>query len=246
MPETRTAKKISLEEKPASSEARQLNLYEKLAKIRANVKLLKKDASGFGYKYVTEENILTRIQDDMDEQNISLIPRVCPGTEECTFRDTTKWGIPKGEKTPREQNVYENIVSGEMTFTWVNNEDPEETIVVPWFFIGQQADASQAYGSALTYASRYFLLRYFNIATSDDPDELLKKRKEEEEKREKKILDDLIAQIGAAIQTAISADEKNKEKIGKIVEDKIGNRDYRKAKNTADAAALLEALTQQL
>ena len=44
--------------------------------------------------------------------------------------------------------------------------------------VGQQSDASQEFGSGLTYSSRYFLFKYFSIATSDaDPDTLLKKQR---------------------------------------------------------------------
>lgn len=225
----------------ASSKAKTLNLYEKLAKIGENVKVLKKDKSGFNYNYVAEEDILARIQGAMQEYSISLIPGILPGTTKYEPRDTTKLVIPKsGERYVI--NVYEQIVSGTMTFTWVNNENPNERIEVPWYFIGQQADASQAYGSGLTYASRYFLLRYFNVATTNDPDALRAKQKEEEAKKDKEVFDDIVAQMRNIIEKAIAKDDENKAKITQIVEARIGNRDYRKARNTMEAALLLEDL----
>ena len=55
-----------------------------------------------------------------------------------------------------EEPINEFIVTAELEMEWVNNENPEEKIVVPWGFVGHQSDASQALGSGLTYASRYF------------------------------------------------------------------------------------------
>ena len=50
--------------------------------------------------------------------------------------------------------------------------------------VGQQADGSQALGSGLTYANRYFLLKYFNVATSeDDPDAIRSEMAKEDERK---------------------------------------------------------------
>ena len=38
-----------------------LNLVQKLAKIREMVEVLRKNKSGFNYKYVTEDEILARV-----------------------------------------------------------------------------------------------------------------------------------------------------------------------------------------
>lgn len=218
------------------------NIYQKLALIGENVKVLKKDKSGYGYTYVAEEDILARIQGAMQEYAVSLIPNIIPGTVEFIPRDTTKLMVPKGGGTPSKQDVYEQVVLGTITYTWVNNDDPEDRLEVPWYFIGQQGDASQAYGSALTYASRYFLLRFFNIATTNDPDALIAKRKAEEAKKDKEAFDDIVSRIRTVIESAIAEDEKNKAKVAKVVEAQIGNKDYRKAKNAVEAALLLEEL----
>lgn len=219
-----------------------LNIYQKLALIGENVKVLKKDKSGYGYTYVAEEDILARIQGAMQEYAVSLIPNILPGTVEFIPRDTSKLVVPKGGGTPYKQEVYEQVVQGTITYTWVNNDNPEDRLEVPWYFIGQQGDASQAYGSALTYASRYFLLRFFNIATTNDPDALIAKKKAEEAKKAKEVFDDIVSQIRTIIESAIAADEKNKAKVAEVVEAQIGNKDYRKAKNAIEAALLLEEL----
>lgn len=48
--------------------------------------------------------------------------------------------------------------------------------------VGQQADASQSFGSGLTYVYRYFPLKHFGVSTvEDDPDNWRAKQREAEE-----------------------------------------------------------------
>ena len=55
-----------------------------------------------------------------------------------------------------------------MKYVWVNAENPEERIEIPWQTMGQQDDISKAFGSGLTYSERYFLLKFFGVPTDDD------------------------------------------------------------------------------
>ena len=79
------------------------------------------------------------------------------------------------------ETMNEILVQSELIFRWVNNENPEESIFVPWALVGQQADVSQSFGSGLTYVYRYFLLKYFDVSTiEDDPDYWRSKQREAE------------------------------------------------------------------
>ena len=83
-----------------------------------------------------------------------------------------------------------------MLYTWVDNADPSQKIEVPWMFVGQQADASQAFGSGLSYSSRYFLLKFFNSATTeDDPDNWRSRQKEAAKSEEREIAKEIVANI---------------------------------------------------
>ena len=62
------------------AEKKELNLYQKLAKIRRSVEVLEKDKAGYGYRYVTDALILSKITGLMDSLHVSLIPSVVPGT----------------------------------------------------------------------------------------------------------------------------------------------------------------------
>lgn len=136
-----------------------LNIYQKLVEIRKNIHGLDKDSRSFGYEYVSGTQILRKIKGKMDELGVVLEPHVLDQTHE------TYDYIAKGkEKT-------DFIVTGKMNYVWVNADKPEEKVVIPWEYMGQQDDISKAFGSGLTYSERYFLMKYFGIPTDgDDPD----------------------------------------------------------------------------
>jgi hypothetical protein len=58
-----------------------------------------------------------------------------------------------------------------LEFTWVNVDNPTETLTARWY--GQGIDAGEkGVGKALTYAEKYYLLEFFHVPTgdADDPD----------------------------------------------------------------------------
>lgn len=194
-----------------------LNLYQKLAKIRKPAEIVQKNRKGFNYTYVDEGSILSQITGLMTKYGVSLIPRINSGTTTVEPYRYTK------TKTTRDGNVLEEqinelMVFGEMEWVWVNDENPEEQIVVPWYFVGHQGDASQAFGSALTYSSRYFLLKYFNIATSDDDPDAYRTRQREAEKTEDKLVAQaIIEEVDKMVQERMAEVPGDREKITTIV-----------------------------
>lgn len=140
----------------------ELNLYQKLVELRRYVSEqgLSKDKQGFNYSYVTGNQILSKISNKMAELNLLLIPASEPG----------EWSTHE-YKNKRGDIKTDFIVMGAMKYTWINADDPEETLDCNWAYYGQQDDVSRAYGSGLTYAERYYLLKVLGVATdSDDPD----------------------------------------------------------------------------
>ena len=155
-------------------ENKQLTLDEKLMKLKELVSIMQKDADGHGYKYVTEESILLAINNKMIELGIKLTPK---------FKDGTLHSEVVNYQNAKGQPKTDVLVRSEMQFVWKDIYTKEEEIV-NWALLGQQADASQALGSGLTYANRYFLLKYFNVATSiDDPDKIRSEIAAEEERK---------------------------------------------------------------
>lgn len=221
------------------AEQAQLNIYQKLAKIRKQVEVIKKNKRGYGYTYVSEDEILAKVSVFMDKYHISLIPGIVGGTtrvEPYTYKKTksTKGG------DIYEENANDVLVSADMTWVWVNDDNPEERIEVPWAMVGQQADASQAFGSGLTYGDRYFLLKYFNIATTDDdPDAHRSKQKQAEAEEDKMVAASIIETFDGVIRSYLEAHKDKSEEVKKFVSKYAKNGNYLAITESTLAAKLL-------
>lgn len=220
-----------------------LNLYQKLAKIRALSDVVKKEKSGYGYKYVDITAILAQITAGMKKQGVSLIPSIVPGTSSVSQNVITN---TKLDKTGKEHTTVttEMLVTAEMTFTWVNDENPEETIVVPWLLLGAMSDVSQSFGSACSYGLRQFLTTYFQIAQTDyDIDAFRSKQKEAEAAEETAIAQAIVENIDAAVKEYIGGDKSKGESIKKFMKNYVKDSNYLKIKDPTLAAKVLEDFT---
>lgn len=143
--------------------------------------------------------------------------------------------------------MNEFYVQADTLYTWVNNDNPEERIVVPWTMVGNQSDSSMAFGSALTYSGRYFLLKYFHCATvEDDPDEIRAKQAAGMAKSE---VDSILNEVGEFIEEVLTANPEARNDIIAIVSRHVGEMDkdgklvltanFRKITKRARATALL-------
>ncbi len=132
-----------------------MNIHQKLIEVRKTCQYLKKDNKGYQFQFVSSSQTLGQLRGAMDEQGLLLVPSV----EAFEVRDHT---------TAKGGHEYFTML--DMTFTWINADNPEETVVCKW--TGQGLDnGEKGVGKALTYAEKYFLLKFFNIATDkDDPD----------------------------------------------------------------------------
>lgn len=173
-----TVKEVTVtKEAPAEVEAAPvtLNLFQKIVEIRKLVLNFSKDktsATGFKYKWVSGSQAIAKIREKMDELQVLLVPKMGE-TENDIFNYTTAKG----------KEVTDHIIKGDMTYLWINAENPAETLEVPWKLYGAQDDISKAYGTALTYSERYFILKFFQAPTDDlDPDSKVDPDKKEDTK----------------------------------------------------------------
>lgn len=227
-----------------------MNLMQKIEKVRASIGgVLQETKEGYGYRYTPEEEILLKINETMTEQHLSLFPSIVPQTMTITPYSYKKTRYDKVNKKYYEETCSEILAQADMIFTWVDNDNPEDRLEVPFALVGQQSDASQCFGSGLTYANRYFLLKFFNIATtSDDPDDLKAKKAREAAASKARALKEVIDQIHTLVNNKTT--DKNKNEIKNICAkmiDKTGKDgkpvvDYRTIKDMDRATALLEAL----
>ena len=194
-----------------------LNIYQKLAKIRKQVEVIQRNKKGYGYTYVSEDEILAKISGFMDKYSLSLIPSVIHSSAVVTPYHTKKTkSTNKGEIY--EENVNEVLVSADMVFTWVNNENPNERVDVPWILVGHQSDGSQSFGSGLSYAMRNFLLKFFNIATpDDDPVKWRIKQKAAGAAEDKMIAEEIIASFDTMVKEFLASNQDKTEEVKKFV-----------------------------
>ena len=199
-----------------------MNIYQKLAKVRKQVEVIQRNKSGYGYKYVSEDEILAKVSGLMDKYNLSLIPSVVHTNTVVAPYNTKKTKVlnnkATGETSTYEENVNEILVSADMVFTWVNNDNPAEYIEVPWSLVGHQTDGSQSFGSGLSYAMRYFLLKFFNVATpDDDPDKWRSKQKAASAAEDKMIADEIIGVIDSTVKDYLAAHADKADEVKKFV-----------------------------
>ena len=186
-----------------------LNLYQKLAKIRKMAEYLRKNKAGHGYKYVSEDEILLKVTAGMEKYGVSLIPRMVHGSENLTRTQYTKikeQADKTGDIIRTENSADDFVFTAQMEMVWVNDDNPEEQLTIPWMLVGQQSNASMSMGSGLTYSNRYFLLKFFQVATSeDDPDYYKERKADAANEEEKAVVAAIIGQIEALVQEKVNA-----------------------------------------
>lgn len=218
---------------------KQLNIYEKLARVRKAVEVIQKNENGYGYKYVSEDEILAKVSVMMEKYKISLIPGIVPSTvrvDPYTYKKTKS--TSKGEIY--EENVNEILVTSEMTWTWINNENPDERVVVNWALVGQQSDASQAFGSGLTYSSRYFLLKYFSVATpEDDPDKFRGKQAKTLKAEDRLVAEKIVEEIDSEVREFLAAHKDKATDVKEFFEGFVDDGDYLEISDPTLAAKAL-------
>lgn len=203
---------------PANQPVQQENIYQKMARIRKGVEVLKKDKAGFGYTYVSDEQILANITGMMNKLHISLIPEIVPGTANVQVERFKKPKFDKDTRSWKEELTSEVTVQHEMLWHWVNDDNPDERITVPWFSVGQQSDASQAFGSGLSYSSRYFKLVYFNVATTkDDPDYWRGQQKMAEQAEQREIAASIIAKVDTTVNEHLKLHAEDRDAVKSII-----------------------------
>lgn len=231
--------------------AETMNIYQKLAKIRKPVEVLQKNKSGYGYKYVTEDVILSKITGLMDKLGVSLVPNIVKGT---TVVEPYGYSKTKSTKDGKiyEEKVNEILIHCDMEWHWVNNENPDDRVVVPWAMVGQQSDASQAFGSGLSYASRYFMLKYFNVATSDDdPDNWRSAQKEAENAENREIASQIIERVHAIVTNYLEESPNDKTAVIEVVKKYAKTKGGKASANYYDiedpvvASSLLDEVTDK-
>lgn len=138
-----------------------VKIYQKLHKIQAQIMGLGKDKAANSYKYVTGDKVLEHVKPLMNELGLLL-------KQEIISIDNTRQDYRVGisNTTPEGRPKSEILSKVMMRFTWIDTESGETDENL--FGANGQNDWDKGVGSALTYGERYFLLKFFHIATDED------------------------------------------------------------------------------
>jgi hypothetical protein len=152
-----------------------MNLFQKLIEVRKEVPYLKKENQGEQYKYVSSSQVLGNVKAKLDELGVLLIPSV---KNHNVISTSIEYLNDKGHVTKRTTTYFTEL---DVVMTWLNAEKPDEKIECLWYGQGVDIAGEKGVGKALTYAEKYFMLKFFNIPTDkDDPDAFQKKIDDEE------------------------------------------------------------------
>lgn len=234
-----------------SEKIEEMNLHQKILKIANIAGVLQKTKAGFNYKYVPEEEIQAKVTAGMQKYHVTLIPDIINGSTEVIPYNYIK---QKKEKIRDENNkektilvdipVNEIIVKSDVRYIFTNADKPEEQLSVGWIYIGQMEDAAMASGSGATYGNRYFLLKAFQLATSEaDPDAYRAKQKKAEMYEETEEMKGLAAEIIELGTKLIGLNEANKKIVPEIVsKHNEGNPNPNSIKDVENAKEIIEEL----
>lgn len=169
-----------------------LNIYQKLLEVRKSVEYLKKESSSSQYKYTGSAQVLASVRDKINEMGLILVPKIIDKnllTETIEFIDKEK---------PKKTTTYFTELT--LTMTWVNVDDPTQTVECPWYSQGVDIAGEKGVGKALTYGEKYFILKFFNIPTdNDDPDAFQKKFEQKASKEIQAKIRELWVKLGRKI-----------------------------------------------
>lgn len=147
-----------------------MNIYQKLIEVRKVVPYIQKADQGQQYQYTGSSRVLAAVVEKLNELGLLLVPAI---TKPTIRESAIEFKDQSGNVTKRTTTYFTEL---EMTMTWINAEKPDETISVPWYGQGVDIAGEKGVGKALTYAEKYFMLKFFNIATDkDDPDSFQQK-----------------------------------------------------------------------
>ena len=152
-----------------------LNVYQKLAYVRQKAPYIQKSKRGQQYSYVGSSDVLSALNTVINQVGLILKPEIVAHQVRESQDEVWKEDKVKKEPVAKKRTTY--FTELELMMTWINIHNPSEIVACSWYSQGVDIEGEKGVGKALTYAEKYFLLKFFNIATDDDdPDKYQKEQ----------------------------------------------------------------------
>ena len=153
-----------------------MNIFQRVNEVRKSIPYIQKDKAvstgGGSYKAVTHDAVTGMVRDALIKNGVVIVPSVV----ESVFH-------------PKEPDAKQRLYEATFQVDFVNMDDPNDRITTR-----QTAHAldngDKAPGKAMSYATKYAILKLFNIETGED--------EESRYQQEEFNLDDYLRQINAA------------------------------------------------
>ena len=154
-------------------EIREMNIYQKMAAITAELKVVAKDlnvqaTSKSSYKAVSERGILDAIKPLEEKYGIYSFPVSREVLESHLIQNDSVYEDAKGNKTTTPKTSYMTRIK--TVYRFVNIDNPEQYIETITFAEGIDTQ-DKGSGKAMTYADKYALMKSYKISTGEDVDE---------------------------------------------------------------------------
>lgn len=185
-----------------------MNIYQKINAVRKSISYIQKDKSvstgGGSYKAVTHDAVTGMVRQHLIEHGVIIIPSVVSSV----FH-------------PKEGDSKQRLYEATYQIDFVNMEDGQDRISIQMSAHALD-NGDKAPGKAISYATKYAMLKLFNIETGED-----------EESRYQTEEFDVIPHIDAILACANMADLKKTYAASYKVAAEANNKDAMKAIMTA-------------
>lgn len=138
--------------------ATKMTLLQRLNEVRKQNEYIKKDkrVGEGGYMAVTHDAVTSELRKDLLEQGVLVLPSVVQGTEKV---------VPTGTFTSKNVPFIRFEAVFSVAFVNVDDAKDREVVLIPVHAVDQ---GDKAPGKAISYATKYAMLKVFNIETGED------------------------------------------------------------------------------
>ena len=149
------------------NDVKEMNIYEKLSAITAEIGVVEKNlnvkvSSNSSYKAVSERDVLDAVKPIEQKYRVYSYP----ANRKIIDRDVLTKETEYNGTITRTNTLFMRV---ETVYRFVNIDKPDEFIETTVYGDGLDT-GDKASGKAMTYADKYALMKAYKLSTGDDPD----------------------------------------------------------------------------